>query len=459
MCIVCQAFYVGAATLTGVLPMAVPEPKVVAPVPVAASQTATQPASIGGATCGRTGQVRRIGDSKFKCVSVGSRRLWRRVAGPASTTTTAPNTTTTVPRKLIEDPRISPMSSLIDSTACKMPDMTFWQGQLTSSGFPRSPFRPSSKKTLSVFVLPIAFADIPFDRSNLTRLVDATTRVRDYFRSVSYGQADITWTFASESEWIRYNENADYFRLITGPKTMDKTTFIADVLSRTSPTLGLSNYDAIAIQTAFDARSNFGQGFTLDPSTAFKTPSGRVMSVVFDGGTNGGSWASLAHELGHGWLGFEDLYHFQTPSSAYFNYWDLMNAGGSRGAELTVWHRFLVGWVSDSQIRCVPRGSGLTTHFISALPVKNDLPKGVTFQLSAGRMLVIESRRTGGFDSAGSTALVYVVDTNIPHSQAPFRLIGELTRIGQQVSVSGIDVTLLNADDTGDLVSISVGLG
>ena len=91
--------------------------------------------------------------------------------------------------------------------------------------------------------------------------------------------------------------------------------------------------------------------------------------------------------------------------------------------------------------------------------MKNDFPKGVTFPLSAGRMLVIESRRTGGFDSAESTALVYVVDTNIPHGQAPFRLIGELTRIGQQVSVSGIDITLLNADDTGDIVSISVGLG
>lgn len=55
--------------------------------------------------------------------------------------------------------------------------------------------------------------------------------------------------------------------------------------------------------------------------------------------------------------------------------------------------------------------------------------------------------------------IVYVVDTNIPHSQTAFRVIGELTWVGQQVSLSGIDVTLLNADDTGDLVSISVGLG
>jgi len=53
--------------------------------------------------------------------------------------------------------------------------------------------------------------------------------------------------------------------------------------------------------------------------------------------------------------------------------------------------------------------------------------------------------------------LVNVVDTNIPHSQAAFRLIGGLTWVGQQVSVSGVDATLLGADDTGDLVSLSVG--
>ena len=292
----------------------------------------------------------------------------------------------------------------------------------------------------------------------MVRLLEATARVRDYFQSVSYGQADISWTFADESQWIRYSENADHFRLISGPKTMDKTTFISDVLSKTSAGLGLSTYDVVAIQTAYDPRSNFGQGFTLDPDTAFTTPSGKVMSVVFDGGTNGGSWASLAHELGHGWLGFEDLYHFQTPSNAYFGTWDLMNAGGSRGAELTVWHRFLVGWVADAQIRCVPRGSGYTVHFISALPTRNDLTKGVAYLLSAGRMLVIESRRTGGFDYAGSTALVYVVDTNIPHSQAPFRLVGELSTIGQQVSISGVDITLLDAGESGDLISLSVGL-
>lgn len=65
--------------------------------------------------------------------------------------------------------------------------------------------------------------------------------------------------------------------------------------------------------------------------------------------------------------------------------------------------------------------------------------------------------RPGGFDSAGSTALVYVVDTNIPHSQAPFRLVSELTEIGQRVSIAGVDVALIDADKSGDLISISVG--
>ena len=405
-----------------------------------------------GTKCVKAGSFRTAKNVKYQCKKSAKGLRWVAIAAKNSpTTTTTTTTTTTIPQvKFATDPRVTAAKNLSGASDCKMPDVTRWMGQNTSSGFPRSEWRPSSKGILKVFVLPITFTDMPFRDSDLQRLTSSVTTVNQYFQSVSYGKAEIEFKFADKSDWVNLGRKADDYGLITGPHTLDKTNLIKEVLSMTSSSLKLSEYGAIAIQTGYDSRNYFGQGFTLDPETAFKTPSGNVMSVVFDGGWNAGGWNAIAHELGHGWLGFEDLYYFGSNES-FFGRWDLMN-NNLGGVELAAWHRFLVGWIDDSQIRCVPKGSGTTTHFISALTAKNDLPKAVTHLISNGQMLVVESRRAGGFDTAGSVTVVYVVDTNIPHSQAPFRLVGELTRIGDEVAFAGAVVELVDADKDGDLV-------
>jgi len=339
-----------------------------------------------------------------------------------------------------------------------MADITNWVGQETSSGFPRNVWRPTTLGQIRVLLLPIVLTDLPFRDADLDRARQNSEKIRDYFRSVSYGKAEVVMTVADRENWVQLNGSTTDYRLF-GSHGTDQTAFMSEVFARSSPSLKLSSYDVIAVQSGWDQRGYFGQGFPLSDATAFRTPSGTVRSATFVGGWNAFGWNALAHDLGHSWLGFEDLYHFTDSASKPFGRWDLMNDAGSPGIELTFWHRFLAGWVVDSQVRCIPRSSSKTVHFLSASPAKNDLPKGVAYLLSAGRMLVVESRRPGGFDSAGSTALVYVVDTNIPHSQAPFRLVGELTSIGQQVSVSGDDVLLLDAGESGDLISVSIGSG
>lgn len=456
MCIVCQAVSVGAAALTGILPVALPEAETLRPVPPAASLSATQPASIGGIACKKLGQIRKTSAGSFRCTNVGSRRVWRR--SPAATeTTTVATTTTTIPR-LVNDPRITPSASLSYANQCRMADLTNWMGQETSSGFPRNVWRPLTVGKVRVLLLPIVLTDLPFTDSDLNRARQNSDLIRDYFRSVSYGKADVEIAIPEREDWVQLNGSTADYRLF-GSHGTDQTAFMNEVFSRSSPALKLSTYAVVVVQSGWDRRGYFAQGFPLSDATAFRTPSGIVRSAALVGGWNAYGWNVVAHELGHSWLGYEDLYHFTDSASKPFGRWDLMNDASGPGKELTVWHRFLAGWVNDSQIRCIPQNSPRTVHFLSALPIRNDLPKGATYLLSAGRMLVIESRRPGGFDSAGSTALVYVVDTNIPHSQAPFRLVGELTSIGQRVSVSGVDVDLLDADESGDLISISFGSG
>jgi len=98
MCIVCQTISVGAAALTGILPVAVPEPEALQPTPAAVSPSAAQAVSIGGTACKTRGQVRVTSAGSFRCSNVGNRRVWRRSAAAPETTTTTSSTTTTLPK-------------------------------------------------------------------------------------------------------------------------------------------------------------------------------------------------------------------------------------------------------------------------------------------------------------------------------------------------------------------------
>jgi hypothetical protein len=97
MCVVCQAVSAGAAALTGILPIAVPDPEAATPVHIVVTQSASEPVSIGGTTCKKTGQIRNTSTGSFKCTTVGNRRVWRRSAKAIATTSPTSSTTTTLP--------------------------------------------------------------------------------------------------------------------------------------------------------------------------------------------------------------------------------------------------------------------------------------------------------------------------------------------------------------------------
>lgn len=108
MCVVCQAVSAGAAALTGLLPIAVPEapPEAVAVIERAVESRTSSAPSIFGTTCKTVGEVRRFGSQSARCTLVGKKRIWRRTSGSSSTATlvttttiaaTTTTTTTTVP--------------------------------------------------------------------------------------------------------------------------------------------------------------------------------------------------------------------------------------------------------------------------------------------------------------------------------------------------------------------------
>lgn len=97
MCALCQTVSVGAALLTGILPIATPEPEATRLPTLTASSRPLPQASIGGTTCKKVGQIRSTSAGNFRCTAVKNRRVWRRTATTTVTETTSTSTTTVVP--------------------------------------------------------------------------------------------------------------------------------------------------------------------------------------------------------------------------------------------------------------------------------------------------------------------------------------------------------------------------
>ena len=90
MCIICQTISLGAALVTGALPVAVPETQT--------AQSSAPPPAIAGATCKTVGQQRTSGGVRFTCTATKTKRVWRRTSSATATTTAVTTTTTTIPR-------------------------------------------------------------------------------------------------------------------------------------------------------------------------------------------------------------------------------------------------------------------------------------------------------------------------------------------------------------------------
>ena len=366
---------------------------------------------------------------------------------------------------LSRDRRITPVSRLATTDSCRNVDATPRNGAATL-GFPHSA-TVGTLSSLRIAVLPLTFSDLPYQMSDYSSLQTAVLEFKKFYETMSYGRAKI------EVELVPYSD-AVYMPNIARSygafgEYIDIGQVTHDALIRAAPNLNLGSFDMVALEIARNESVKFWPMANPNP---LETSSGRIGGTVLAGGWQSANWRAIAHEVGHVWLGLEDLYDM-TPLPQYggtFWEYDLMNSFRGAAPELIAWHRFMVGWLADSQIRCIkPSSTGKTTHYISAIADNNFLPKAIMKPLGVGRTLVIESRRGRGYDKVEDSVLVYVVDSNRSSGDGPIEAKAELTLnrsrvprrdlyvipVGRSVNVEGTVIRLLASSKWGDLVQIS----
>jgi len=178
------------------------------------------------------------------------------------------------------------------------------------------------------------------------------------------------------------------------------------------------------------------------------------------------------HELYHSAFGLDDHYGDtkQDVNTEYgLGHWTLMTP---HGGDLSAWEKWILGFVTDSQVHCV-NPNQTTTRWIVPSSVKSKEKKLVVIPISQTKGIVLESIRAAGLyykiSKQSEGVLPYVVDleivghglgmklilpTNRNPNQPPFFLSQAPLREGESVISNGFKITVVESGNFGDVIKV-----
>lgn len=288
-------------------------------------------------------------------------------------------------------------SALIQS--CKIQEKSD-QGALRgdlASGFPFMPRFLSYPAKYKMALVPIDFADFEGDKGFRSRVNEQMQLMTDWYKDVSGGRLIIEWVVSDE--WIRLpGTSKDYFVEFSGsyPGTEDFWKKVLPVVD--------SKFDLTGVQTI---------NFLLPQNQQFIYESVQSFSFLSEMKKYNSSKTKLYSFTTAGTV-------FEAPDTALWEYWahefaheiGLAHLGASRGEvepimqmdllgdhdgpyrELSGWMRFIIGWLSDSQVYC-QETAGFSSNEISLVPLSDnkDGIKTVVIPTGVDSAIVIDSRR------------------------------------------------------------------
>jgi M6 family metalloprotease-like protein len=401
-----------------------------------------------GKKCTKIGKTSTTsGGVELVCAKSGKKIVWKKRFIPTVPTVIDLAMTTT----------LSASSMFADISLCKITDAT-WPQSVMSLGFPRNSGFELSKKNFKGIVIPISFSDATYNSSDEKILAENLKKVSEYYFAQSYGQVSIDFVIPEPSKWVVFSGNrSDHGFGLKVPQE-NKEPFVREVLSKTDPDLNIGNYDLVVIESARWQGLGWAQGLA---ATSISTPSGFTKSIILEVGSTVGIWQIIAHEIGHAFFGFEDLYSFAwIPENVYVDdgnkNWDLMADPTAGRIELFSWQRFLSSWIKDEQVACAVK-PGKYNVFLSPLAKYTTNNKSVVIPIENGTVLVAESRKYLGYDERipAEGTLVYVVDTKINHGSEPIKVLKLLGK-GETLTYKNVEITSLDSNSTGELVSVKI---
>ncbi len=345
-------------------------------------------------------------------------------------------------KKSIKKNKISNEDFYLNKTnidKCKIKDITVNKNiQLISSGFERFTFNNfKDSNNISLIVLPVSFKDLLFTDEDFINLNKEMKVVQDFFYFNSYKKANIKYIIPEKKYWIFLPKIMHEYGLSSEGKKISQDFLVQEIFNNAHKDLKLSSYDIVAIQTNNKTDYYFAGGLLKTKGSEFIFYGDKIHSVILDGGKTSGNWITIAHELGHAWLGFEDLYnHFDYSNP--MKSWDLM--ANAYNSELLGWHRWSSGWLNDDQIICLDYSLASFTKLEKLNDIGNN--KLISIPIENGKSIFIEYRTSSNYYIGKNTVIAYFVDTSIWHGYAPYKILKEFSQEDNTLIAYNIKISI-----------------
>ena len=420
-----------------------------------------------GSKCTKAGQTSTSAGIKYTCVKSGKKLVWNKgVALKKAEPAPAPSPETKVEVKnlLSSDPRITAFSALTSMDICKTVDKTpdyAWGGKiLHRNGFPRPDTSVAGKKSAKILVVPIIFNDLPFREEKIQRgqifssdvdlLNETIPLIKESFKVLSVQRFEVEIDVLPKSQWLVFDRDNPF----SGVWGVDNFTTLMEMIEKEKPDFNFNGYDTFAFISGNGLPGQMGLGSAQATFQRVKnSQSGFMNATLMLGGiTNTTLWV---HEFGHSLFSFEDLYLFSQASSGTTRQklgdvsvpskWDLMS--DSSKVSLLGWNKFLIGWLYDSEVRCISEQKS-SIHYLSNRETSNDT-KLLTINLAPGVTLAAEAKNASGTDKG---LLLYLINSYTSHGEGPVLTQNTLITKGQSKSWLGWQFNVLDSNEEGVLI-------
>jgi M6 family metalloprotease-like protein len=373
----------------------------------------------------------------------------------------------------VDLPTTASVNKYVPTTQCQLLDQT--NNLQMEVGFPKAPGRLPSFGTIRALIIPVDFADVVGQRAPAEEFTPMTDGMNEFYYKMSGNK--VKFDYQVLKDWVRMPVSSTFHKLGTWGQG-DSYAYWKLAVETADPLVDYSQFDVVYVLSPREipwSSIAYGPAGPLN-SSGISTDDGPITNITLSGAdawqslAKGSAWRWISHETGH-LFGLHDLY--VSPGTAVYGTWDLMSNNWSTGAiEINSWNRYLLGWLTDSQINCLSAVDiNLTgvTQLINPIERINDLTKAVVVRLSSSKILVIESRRNEGLDvltPAQEGSLVYTVDMTIQSIKGGWQVqrrqgstdpmfVDAALRFGDVIIVEGLRIEVIGHDQNGDTVKIS----
>jgi len=400
-----------------------------------------------GSKCSVPGKKSVLKQKTLVCTRQGKRLVWKRIVIAKPTPVVFPKST------------LSNTSLFSNHESCKIADGDSALSNMTA-GFPIPFGRIDLTKGARIKVLGVDFADKLGSTSSPKNASESkTSAVEKFWKSQSTVPLSFDWSW--NSDWLHlpetiksYGLGGSFFEGKFNPTQY--FGFVQNIIALADPLTDFTGTNFLFITFPPGITNDEIGTFLVHTQGSYSTGEGTIFNLIVAGGDYANA-DTYIHEFGHA-LGLTDIRDTQDVGNQNSDgmFYDIMN--NPRYPELLVWHRFLLGFLEDQQIHCITTQES-STHLLEPVAANTRGVKGLIIPISNTEAIVVELRRSIGFDTALSNrndllgVVVYTLDTKIPYRRSPVR-VQKILKNNEDITLGGFNISVIETGPNGDVVKI-----